>query len=112
MARTAITPQAAGGAVTFGAADATNGMRFVNDGKTVLIVKNASAAAITVTVRSVPCSHGRLGDLIVTVPATTGEAVIGPFAKDLFDQQSTDLGNVYVDFSASASVTVAAVKLS
>lgn len=100
-----------GALITYVAADAANGMMFENDGKSLLRVKNADVAAKTVTVVSVPCSHGRTKDTVRSIPASV-EHVLGPFPPELFNQLSgTDKGKVYVDFSASTSVTVAAERL-
>jgi hypothetical protein len=97
----------AGVAVTYGAADAANGNYFVNTGEQLLHVKNGSGASITVTVVSVPCSHGRTSDVTVTVPAS-GDRIIGPFPNELFNQ--VDTNQVNVNFSAGTSVTVAVIK--
>lgn len=112
MARTAIAVQPVnqtGVAPTYAAADSANGMSFTNDGRTVLHVKNGGASPITVTIVSVPCSHGRTGDISVTI-ANGAEKIIGVFDKALFNQSGADAGKVFVNFSASASVTVAAFK--
>jgi hypothetical protein len=110
MARTALVltdSSLSGVAVTYSAVDGTNGNYFVNYGEEYLIVKNGSAAGITVTVVSVPCSHGRTADAVVSIAAAS-EKVIGPFKKELFNQAEGP--HVYVDFSASASVTAAVIK--
>jgi hypothetical protein len=111
MARTAIAVQQVqknkGGALTFAAADQANGMSFPNDGNTLLRVKNTSGSPITVTVASVPCSHGRTSDIVQSVAATTGDAQIGPLDPALFNQSGAV---VNVDFSAATGVTVAAIK--
>lgn len=96
----------AGTAVTYAAADAVNGMFFSNSGEEYLIVKNGGTGAITVTVKSVPCSHGRLGDAVVSVPAGA-DRTIGIFPRELFNQVGTTSTNV--DFSSATSVTVAAM---
>jgi hypothetical protein len=88
------------------AADSVNGMEFLNAGEEILEVKNGGASALTVTIISVPCSHGRTGDLSIVV-AAGAEVAIGPFEDFLFNQSN---GKVNVGFSASASVTVAVVK--
>jgi hypothetical protein len=112
MSRTAIAvqtiPDNSGAAVTFAAADSGNGMLFPNNGRTALKVKNASGSPITVTVHSVACSHGRTGDLAPSV-AAGAEWESPKLDPTLFNQLGADLGSVYVDFSASTSVTVAAV---
>jgi hypothetical protein len=113
MARTAITPQTVlkntSAAVTFLAADATNGMEFVNDGNSQLLVQNGSGSPVTVTVHSVSDPFGRIGDLTPAVAAGALETVpeMDPL---LFNQQVTDVGSVYVDFSSGTSVTVAVVR--
>jgi hypothetical protein len=98
----------AGIAPTFQAA-AAGGDSFANDGRMFLHVKNASASVVTVTVDSVtPCNHGFDHNLAVTVPATTGERLIGPFQTDRFNN---DTSMVNVTYSAAASVTVAVIKI-
>ncbi|MFC5528472.1 hypothetical protein [Cohnella yongneupensis] len=91
---------------TYVAADAANGMEFVNTGEEFLEVKNGAGASMTVTIVSVPCSHGRTGDLVITVGAGA-EVAIGPFVDYLFNQSN---GKVNVNFSSATSITVAAVK--
>lgn len=115
MARTQIAltsvASAKEGAITFTAADAANGMYFVNDGRTVLIVKNADAATHTATVRSVPDPYGRTGD-IAAATAAGATNVVGLLPTGLFNQTAAgSLGEVNVDFDASTSVTVAAIQL-
>lgn len=95
--------QLAGLAVAFAAADAA-GDSFENDGRTVVRVKNASAAPVNVTVDSkTPCSHGFDHDQVVAVPAGA-ERDIGPLPRERFGSPAT------VAYSAAAGVTVAAVK--
>jgi hypothetical protein len=110
LARTALTltdSSLDGVAVTYDAVDAVNGNYFVNTGQEYIIVKNDSAASITATVVSVPCSHGRTDDSVITV-AAGAQKVAGPFKKDLFNQSGTS--NVNVDFSSATSVTTAVIK--
>lgn len=92
------------------AADSTNGMMFTNDGMTILVVKNASGASINVTVNAVPDEAGRSVNYVQAVGAGA-EATIGPLRPAWWNQRNTDTGKVYVDFSASASVSVAALRL-
>lgn len=110
MPRTALTVQSLGlnGQLnaTMTAADATNGMAFVNDGQTVLVVRNTDASAKTVTVKSVPDEWGRSGD-VTCVVAASGVGILGPFTPAIFNQSD---GTINVDFSASTGVTVAASK--
>lgn len=115
MARTSIAIQEVASqsniaAVTLGAVDSVNGMMFPNDGQTILLVQNADAAPKTVTVASVADEAGRTGDQVITVAA--GKiAIVGPLRQAWWNQRSSDAGNVYVDFSAATSTTVAALRL-
>lgn len=91
---------------TYVSADAVNGMEFSNNGDEIIEVKNGGASPITVTVVSVPCSHGRTADSVITVAAGE-ERVIGTFDAHLFSQSN---GKVNVNFSSATSVTVAVIK--
>lgn len=78
-----------------------------------LRVKNANAAACTVTV-SPPAGSGPLGTTIApyaltpVVAATTGDRLYGPFPPTPFADAS---GNVNVTYSVTASVTVQALTI-
>lgn len=102
VARTGLTP-------TFAAADVA-GDEFVNDGNTLLHVKNGDAASKTVTVAS-QVSSPPVGtaatDLAITIPAGE-ERMIGPLPKSAFDDAN---GKVQVTYDAVTSVTVAAVSM-
>lgn len=103
--------QSADNDVTFNAVDAANGMMFPNDGRTILLVKNADAAAKTVTIRAVPDEAGRSVDLVVTVAAGK-TALVPPLRPAWWNQRSgADMGQVYVDFSAATNTTVACNRL-
>lgn len=108
MARTALTVQAislAGLTPTFNAAMAVDGNSFKNDGNVIIDVKNGSASPITVTIQTpAKVQSIDLAEIVVTVPATTGDKVIGPFDPSLFNQAD---GSVYVDFSSATTVTIA-----
>ena len=92
--------------VAFTAADQANGMEFVNDGRTTLMVLNGDASPHTATIASIKCSHGRLGDATIVVTAgDQGDG--GPYPTDLFQQSG---GLVHVDFDADTSVTVACIR--
>lgn len=107
MARTAIAVQSVlpnkSAQLTYSAADSANGMNYPNTGKEELLVRNASGSSINVTITSVPCSHGRTGNIVQAV-AAGAEAVLGPFDPLSWSQSD---GTVWADFSASTSVTVA-----
>lgn len=97
--------------VTFTAVDAVNGMMFPNDGRTVLLVRNADAAAKTVTVVSVADDAGRTGDHSIVIAAGK-TAIVNPLRPGWWSQRGgADGGQVYVDFSAATSTTVACVRL-
>lgn len=96
-------------------AAAGGGDSFVNssDERTFLVVKNTDASTKDVTVTAQKTSakvggFGQLtkGDIVVTVPATTGEKWIGPLAEAFNDAA----GSAQVTYSAVTGVTVSAVK--
>lgn len=83
------------------------GDEFVNDGATVLHVKNGGGGSINVTVDSqTPCSQGFDHDVVVAVPAGA-ERLIGPFPQARFNDAN---GKAQVAYSGVTSVTVAARK--
>jgi len=113
MARTAITPQnpaLAGITPSYAAGDSANGMYVPNDGKTLLQVKNTGGAACTVTLKSngYKVAGVALADQTVTVPATTGDKIIGPFDPMVFNQAG---GTLSIDLSTATGVTIAAFKM-
>ncbi len=80
---------------------------FANDGKTYIEVKDTNAGADTCTVvAQSTCSQGVLHDSVTTVPATTGDKVIGPFEPTRFNNSS---GQCTVTHSQVAGVTIAVV---
>lgn len=90
---------------TLAAADGTNGNRFVANRNTILRVKNASVAQITVTVHTNRIINGiTLGSDTFTVAATTGDVLYTGF-NDVFHQNEAD--EVWVEFSDVTTVTVA-----
>lgn len=107
MARTALTPQVitrAGIAPTYSAAN-VDGHSWPNSGNQLLQVKNASGSPVTVTFPIPVMVDGQaVASKTVSVPATTGDRLIGPFAPGQYNQLNGDLN---VDFSAVTSVTVA-----
>jgi len=110
MPRTILTPTeitAAGVAPSFVAADQANGMQFNNDGHTLLEVKDTGGGACTVTISAngskVAGGAITIPNLTVSVPATTGDRLIGPFDCSIFNQAG---GVVYVDFSTGTGVTI------
>lgn len=73
-----------------------------------LAVRNASGSPITVTVDSVaPSNYGDDANLVVSIPATTGEKWIGPLTAQRFAGAD---GLVAVTYSGVTTLTVAAVR--
>jgi hypothetical protein len=109
------TPDAtlvAGIAATYHAAASTDILQ-QNDGRVVLIVKNTGGSPTNVTVDdpnsgTPPAATAFNPDVVIAVPATTGERVIGPFPPARFNDAS---GNVNLAFSVTTGVTWAAVRL-
>lgn len=96
-----------GTAPTFVAVSASD--TFANDGKTVIEVKNANAAADTVGINSITaCNQGFDHDAGASVPATTGDRIFGPFTPARFNDTN---GQVTVTHSITASVTCAVYRL-
>jgi hypothetical protein len=97
---------------TYHAAAATDILQ-QNDGRVVLIVKNTGGASSVLTIddpnSGTPPSAIQFNpDVAVTIPATTGERIIGPFPPSRFNDAT---GNVNLAFSATTGVTWAAVRL-
>jgi hypothetical protein len=89
----------------FAAADPA-GDTFLPGERIQLRVKNASAAAVPVTVNSVrPCDQGFDHDVAVSVPAG-GDVTIGHFPSERCAGAG---GVVSVTYSATASVSVAVI---
>lgn len=79
------------------------------DDRMFLWVKNGSGAPITVTVVVPGTFYAQnLADIAVSVPATTGERLIGPLDRKLADPST---GVVNITYSGVTSLTVAAVKV-
>jgi hypothetical protein len=118
MARTQLAVQSItkSGITPSYSAATVDGFAFDNSsGKVFLHVKNTSGSACTVTV-DVPVTVEGLvvADLTFSVPATTGDKMIGPFSPSVYSQDSTtpDLDEaVLVNFSVQSGVSVAALKL-
>lgn len=101
MAELAVVNTSLTGATPAYVAASAGGDTFDNSGKEVLRVKNASAAAITVTVDSVAkCSQGFDHDAGGSVPAG-GERLFGPFPVGRFGLSPS------ITYTAVTSVTVA-----
>lgn len=98
----------AGLAPSYGAAGAS-GDKFQPGDNVWLHVKNTSGSPVTVTVDSkTPSNYGGDSDIVVSVPATTGERLFGPFSPGRFSGPD---GLVDVSYSGTTNVTVAAVRI-
>ncbi|MFJ6579243.1 hypothetical protein ACIQMY_25190 [Streptomyces sp. NPDC091368] len=74
--------------------------------RSFLHVKNTAGASMTVTLTATAKIRGQIvGDVVVTVPATTGDKLIGPITPDLFAGASD--GTCAVTYSSTTNVTVA-----
>ncbi len=94
---------------TFVAA-AGGGDTFINDGRSMLYVKNGGGSPITVTIATPYSAQAGVG---IEDPPTTvvnaEEEVIGPFNPTLFN--AADGTGVGVTYSGVTSVTVAVIRL-
>ena len=115
MPRTEITVQTVGknsnAELTFAAMDQSNGMMFINDGKTVLVVKNDDASPHELTVVSTGDPvYGRTGDIVKSVLAGDLE-IVGALPQAGWNQTSTNVGKVHVDVDGDTSMLVAAASI-
>jgi hypothetical protein len=94
------------------AAAAGGGDTFTPDVDTFSHVKNGSGSPITVTVvtpRTDQESGQAIADVTVSVPATTGERMIGPFPHNSFADPTDGLADI--TYSGVTSLTVAVLKV-
>lgn len=100
----------AGLAPSYAAASA-GGDTFTPDGRTYLQAKNTSAGAITVTIVTprTDAYGNAIADNTVSVPATTGDRLIGPFPYEAYADPATGLANL--TYSASAGLSIGAFQV-
>lgn len=117
MPRTAVVPRAlvangnligTTGATTIDATLVTNGVSVTGaiPEQTLIRVTNTEGSTNTLTVRkgaNPPALAAGLGDLVVTVAATTGVQYIGPFEGGRFMQSD---GSLWLDFETGMTGTV------
>ena len=115
MARDTLTVQEIGGLgspeledITWTAGVAANDIEFQNDGRTLLLMKNAgTSGSQTATVISVASPDGRSQDQAVA--CGQGEtSIAGPFPGQLWNQST---GLVNVDISTEDNFSFAAIRL-
>ena len=84
---------------------------FVPDDRTFLWVKNTNAATRDITIATVKTGVGGLAvaDVTVTIGATTGEEMIGPYPYSQFADASTGLATV--TYTSATNVTAAVVRV-
>ena len=90
---------------TFGAVDQVNGNQFINDGRTIILVKAGVAGAGDVTVQGIQDSNRRNGNTVLTL-ANDDDGYIGAFPLELYGQSG---GKVFIDFDV-ADVTIAIIR--
>ncbi|MFJ3201018.1 hypothetical protein [Streptomyces sp. NPDC086989] len=77
--------------------------------RSFLHVKNTNGSSMTVTLTATARVRGQLAaDIVVTVPATTGDKMIGPITADLFASAADGI-SCSVTYSSTTSVTVASL---
>lgn len=107
MAVLTATAAAAAGVTLSGAAASAGGDSFVNTGKEVLVVKNTGGSDCILTFTTPITVDGQaVAERTVTVPATTGYKVIGPFRPGVYNDTGIVGGSVAVAYDQVTSVTV------
>ena len=108
MSVTTLTVQKisrSGLAPSYGAANA-DGSYVPNNGRVFLHCKNSNAAGRNVTIVTPNTVDGlTIGDRIVTIPALTGDKMIGPFPPEIYGSILT------ITFDAVTDLTIAAIQL-
>lgn len=78
--------------VSSGLVASTQIQKFRNDGKTFLLFEKTGAGECTVTIVTPNTVGGiAVADVTVTVPATTGDKVVGPFPTRIFNDSAGDM---------------------
>ena len=105
----------AGAAPTFTAVAAAGDAVLNLDGNIILYFKNVNVAARAVTVTAQDTSEKVPGfgdmtkaDVVLVVPALTGEIVAGPFPRRAFNDA---LGKLQLTYNAETDLTVAVLKV-
>ena len=79
--------------------------------KLLIRITNTNGTNRTCTIKAgayPPAESAGLGDLVVTVPATTGDLLIGPLESARFSQAN---GDINIDLGASIAGIIAAIAL-
>lgn len=90
----------------------TDGHAFENDGATVLLLVNTNASGRTITVQTPGTVDGlAVADLSISIAAgnvTVQRLITATFPRVIYNQSDR---TVYVDYSATAGLSVAAVRI-
>lgn len=101
-------PSLSGLTPSYSAANA-GGDQVLCDDRLFLHVKNTNGSSRDVTIATPGNVDGlAIADVVVTVPATTGDKMIGPLKASLFADAN---GYAQITYSAATNVTVAAVRI-
>lgn len=117
-ARTEITVQQAPenglafsalGQYAFTACDSTNGMKFKNSGKEIVVIRNGNAATRTATFLGVRDENGRTANTVITAQAFStpvdGIAIQALLPEALFGSTCE------IDFDADTNLSIAVIRL-
>ena len=102
-ALTVVPSIRAGVSVSFTSCDLVNGNSFMNDGQTVLMVRNTGASPVSLTIRTSVIIDGDLvvQNRVVAVPVSTAAApafMLGAFLVQVYNQVD---GHVWLDCAAA-----------
>ncbi len=111
MALLATQPIVRAGLAPAYAAAAGGGDTFAPGSNVFLHVKNASGGALTVTVVTprTDALGNPIADNAISVPATTGDRMIGPFPAEAYADPTTGLANI--TYSGVTSLTIGAFQV-
>lgn len=92
------------------ASAASGGDKVAPSERTFLHIKNTAASPVTVTLTATAAVRGQtVANLTVSVPATTGERMVGPITPELFAGAADGLAAI--GYSSNTNVTVAALRI-
>ena len=85
-------------------------LKVANDGRVLLAFEKSGvgAAVVTLTTPATVAGGVAVADPTVTVPASTGDVVVGPFPAGIF---SDDAGDLSFSVDDDAGLTVAVLRL-
>lgn len=84
------------------------GDEWVNSGREFIHVKNSGAETTVIVNSQAACNQGSDHDETITIPATTGWKMIGPFPKDRFNDAA---GKVQLTYGDHTNLTIGIVRL-